>query len=134
MIRRTPTCGGLAAIVLIAYCRIALAADAPTGWSAVPQILSRIQAPQFPNRDFPITEHGATRGGQTDCRPAISQAIAACHGAGGGRVVVPAGDWLVRGPIHLRSNVNLHLEEGATIRFSNEPSDYLAAGAHAIRK
>ena len=63
--------------------------------------------------------------GQTDCRPAISQAIAACHEAGGGRVVVPAGEWLVRGPIHLRSNVNLHLEEGATIRFSTEPSDYL---------
>ena len=91
----------------------------------MPQILVRIQPPQFPNRDFPITEHGAISGGQTDCRPAISQAIAACHESGGGRVVVPAGDWLVRGPIHLRSDVNLHLEEGATIRFSTESSDYL---------
>ncbi len=61
----------------------------------------------------------------TDCRPAFDQAIAACSKAGGGRVVVPAGDWLVNGPIHLKSNVNLHVEAGATVRFSTEPADYL---------
>ncbi|MEX0612209.1 MAG: glycoside hydrolase family 28 protein, partial [Pirellulales bacterium] len=42
-------------------------------------------------------------------------------------VVVPAGEWFVRGPIHLMSGVNLHLEEGATIRFSTDPNDFLPA-------
>jgi polygalacturonase len=127
MISTSWTCRALAAIVLFAFGRVLLAADVPSGWGDVPQILARIQPPSFPNRNFSITEHGATSGGQTDCRPNIAQAIAACHEAGGGRVIIPAGDWLVRGPIHLRSNVNLHLEEGATIRFSTEPHDYLPA-------
>lgn len=53
----------------------------------------------------------------------IQAAIAACHAAGGGRVVVPAGDWLT-GAIHLRSNVNLHVSAGATLKFSTHPADY----------
>jgi polygalacturonase len=127
MISKSWTCLALAANVLILCGRVLLAAEATSGWGDVPQILARIQPPAFPNRNFSIAEYGATCGGQTDCRPAIAQAIAVCHEAGGGRVVIPAGDWLVRGPIHLRSNVNLHLEEGATLRFSTEPHDYLPA-------
>jgi unsaturated rhamnogalacturonyl hydrolase len=40
--------------------------------------------------------------------------------------VVPAGVWL-SGAVHLKSNVNLHLVEGATLRFSSEPTKYLPA-------
>ena len=47
----------------------------------------------------------------------------ACHAAGGGRVVVPAGEFLT-GAIHLRSNVNLFVSEGATLRFSTDPAAY----------
>jgi polygalacturonase len=97
----------------------------PTGWDAVPAILAEIEPPTFPDRDFPVTEHGAVGDGKTDCRGAFDQAIAACHAAGGGRVVVPQGDWLVRGPIHLQSNVNLHLAAGSTVRFGTDPADYL---------
>jgi len=43
---------------------------------------------------------------------------------GGGTVVVPAGKWLT-GAIHLQSNINLHLEEGAELSFSDKPEDYL---------
>ncbi len=46
---------------------------------------------------------------------------------GGGRVVVPAGEHFSAGPIRLRSNVDLHLEEGARIVFSDDPNDYLPA-------
>jgi polygalacturonase len=102
-----------------------VAADAVPGWEMVPEILARIKPPQFPDRVFSITDFGAVGDGQSDCRPAISRAIAACHEAGGGRVIVPAGDWFVRGPIHLKSNVDFHLQAGATIRFSNEPDDYM---------
>lgn len=95
------------------------------GWQTVPQILARIQPPQFAERDFEVTDYGARGDGQTDCKQAIDKAIAACHEAGGGRVVVLAGEWFVRGPIHLKSNVNLHVAQGATVRFSNNPADYL---------
>src|SRR5919109_730282 len=86
------------------------------GWSQVPAILSRIKAPTFPNRDFIITDYGAVAGAQADCTEAIRKAIAACNSAGGGRVVVPAGVFLT-GAVHLKSNVNLHISEGATLKF-----------------
>lgn len=93
------------------------------GWEAVPEILARIRAPNFPARDFLVTAYGATPGG-ADCTAAIRQTIAACHAAGGGRVVVPAGIFHT-GAIHLRSNVNLHLTAGATLQFIPDPEKYL---------
>jgi polygalacturonase len=101
-----------------------IAAEA-TGWEAAPRILAEIKPPTFADRDYAVVDYGAVGDGTTDCRPAFDKAIAACNEAGGGRVVVPAGDWLVRGPIHLKSNVNLHVEAEATIRFSTDPSDFL---------
>jgi unsaturated rhamnogalacturonyl hydrolase len=96
----------------------------PTGWAKVPEILSRIKDPQFPAHDFPITDFGAPTDGKGDSTAAIAKAIAACHEAGGGRVVVPAGVF-VTGAIHLQSNVNLHVSEGATLRFNPDSSKYL---------
>jgi len=109
---------------------LALATKLPAagsdGWSEIlPAILGRIQPPRFPDRDFGILRYGAAGDGRTDCRPAFARAIAACSQAGGGRVVVPAGVYLSNGPIHLATNVNLHLEEGTTVRFGTNPADYL---------
>ena len=53
----------------------------------------------------------------------IQKRVDSCAAAGGGRVVVPSGTWKT-GPIHLRSNVELHLEEGARLVFSGNPDDY----------
>jgi len=83
-----------------------------------------VTAVRFPARDFEITKFGAVGDGAKSCGDAIRKAIAACHAAGGGRVVVPAGKFLT-GPIHLESNVNLHLAESATLLFSKNPRDYL---------
>ncbi len=91
------------------------------GWNAAGEILARIHAPEFPAKDFVITDFGATPG--IDCTAAIRAAISACHDAGGGKVVIPAGEWLT-GAIHLLSNVNLHVSAGATLRFSTEPAGY----------
>lgn len=102
-----------------------LQAAETTGWETVPGILAEIKPPTFPDRDFTVSDYGARGDGETDCRPAFDKAIAACHEAGGGRVVVPAGNWLVNGPIHLKSNVNLHVVSEATIRFGANPADYL---------
>jgi polygalacturonase len=100
-------------------------ADQPE-WNQVPKILKRIVAPKFPKRDFVITNYGAVADGKTDCTAAISNAIDACVKAGGGRVVIPAGEFLT-GPIHLQSNVNLHLETNSVLKFTTDPKAYLPA-------
>ena len=82
------------------------------GWDDVPEILARIVPPTFPDRDFEITKYGAVADNATDIKAALDKAIAACHAAGGGRVVVPAGDWLIKGPIHLKSNQREPLRRG----------------------
>jgi polygalacturonase len=93
-------------------------------WRRVPEILKRIKPPNFPKRDFDITRFGAVTDSKTDCTESFRQAINACSKAGGGRVLVPAGSYL-SGAIHLKSNVNLHVSKGATVRFSQEPARYL---------
>jgi polygalacturonase len=93
-------------------------------WDAVPEILARIKPPDFPKRDFLVTKYGAKGDGVADDTAAFAAAIAACNDTGGGRVVVPKGVYRT-GAIHLKSNVNLHVEAGATLRFSTDPKDYL---------
>ena len=66
--------------------------------------------------------------GSFDSRPAFLAAIAACNAAGGGRVVVPPGNWYCAGPIVLLGNVNFHLGANCTIYFSNRPEDYAKDG------
>src|SRR5207253_1034179 len=84
--------------------------------------LPQIHPPIFPDRIVSICEHGALAG--ADCTAAFAAAIDACARAGGGRVLVPPGEWL-SGPIHLQSNIDLHLSQGATIRFIADPKKYL---------
>jgi polygalacturonase len=93
------------------------------GWDDYPRMLARIKAPTFPAREFPIAQFGAVADGQTEATEAIAGAIAACAAAGGGRVVVPPGEFLT-GPIVLKSNVDLHLAEGATLKFVTDPAKY----------
>lgn len=100
-------------------------ASAPE-WARAAEILARIKAPVFPSREFPITKYGAKADGKTICTTAFRKAINACYRAKGGRVTVPAGEFLT-GPIHLRDNVELHLEGGATLKFVTDPKAYLPA-------
>jgi hypothetical protein len=94
-------------------------------WAQVPDILAQLGEPNIPDRDFDITKFEAVADGTTDCRPAIMAAIQACEDAGGGRVNVPAGTYLVNGPIYLASDMNLHLAEGAHLKFGTKYDDYL---------
>jgi polygalacturonase len=104
---------------------VRLAAPEPAaGWDYAQRILEQIRPPRFPARDFDAVRFGARGDGERDCTEALRSAIRACHEAGGGRVVVPKGVWLT-GPVHLLSRVNLHLEEGATLRFFHDPKRYL---------
>src|SRR5688572_28132207 len=118
-----------AALCLAALCALGCRAPvkdsvATDAWAGVPRILKRIVPPNFPNRDFDLATVGATGDGRATSTTAFRSAIAACAGAGGGRVVVPAGKYY-SGPIHLRNGVNLHVSEGAEIIFSDTLEDYL---------
>lgn len=78
-------------------------------------------------RPFDITQFGAKPDGQTVNTTAINDAVRACHAAGGGTVLVPAGTF-VSGTVRLLSNVNLHLDAGATLKGSPNLADYQLDG------
>ena len=80
--------------------------------------------PTIPCNIFNITSYGGVGNGTTSNTTAFKNAIAAAVAAGGGVVDVPSGTWLT-GPIVLKSNIELHLESGSTIKFSQTFSDYL---------
>jgi len=101
----------------------------PGGWEQVPRILGRVVPPRFPDRQFDVNQYGAKADGTTDCLKAFRAAIEAASAAGGGRVLAPAGTYLVNGPIHLKSNIELHLAKDATILFGSNPDDYLVGEA-----
>jgi polygalacturonase len=96
-----------------------------SGWKQLPKILKNIKPPVFSKREFCVTDFGAVNDDKVDSKPAIDKAIEKCAKAGGGRVIVPKGIYFVKGPIHFKSNVNLHLEDGVIIKFSVTPKDYL---------
>ncbi|WP_161554748.1 glycoside hydrolase family 28 protein [Ereboglobus luteus] len=90
--------------------------------------MPQLVRPVFPKRTVDVRRHGAVAsdntGDITKNTAAFAAAIRACAGEGGGRVLVPVGKWQV-GPIHLRSNIELHLAEGAELVFSDRKEDYL---------
>ncbi len=110
-------------LLSIVSCSI-LSASSPAGWNDAQIILKRITPPKFPQRSFSILSFGAKNNGTTDCTEAIRIATDSCNKAGGGKIIFPAGEYLT-GPIHLKSNVNLHLEKGAVVKFITDPKKYL---------
>ena len=96
-----------------------------TGRDQVANIMSSIKGPVFPDYTIRITDFSAIGDGLTDCKPAFDQAITDINHKGGGTLLVPAGTFLLNGPLVLKSNVRLHLDDGATLKFSGEPGDYL---------
>lgn len=82
-------------------------------------------------RDFNIMDFGAVPDGRTKCTEAVQAAIDAA-GRKGGTVVVPLGRFVIA-PIELRSNVELRIEEGATLLGSTDPRDYLVDGGEECK-
>ncbi|NQZ89856.1 MAG: glycoside hydrolase family 28 protein [Colwellia sp.] len=129
MLERRKFLGGTAALVagasLFTFTGCVLQSkNVSDPWQYVADLRTRIKIPVFPERDFDIASFGAVGDGEKDCTTSINDAVRACSKAGGGRVVVAAGTYKT-GPIHLLSNVNLHLKDGATLSFYNEPERYL---------
>ncbi|MBS3771971.1 MAG: glycoside hydrolase family 28 protein [Bacteroidales bacterium] len=86
--------------------------------------MPRLKRPKFPDQTFNIRDYGAKAKKGFINTEAIAKTIKACSEAGGGTVLIPAGEWLT-GPIHLKSNINLRITKGAVVHFPSEPKTYL---------
>lgn len=73
---------------------------------------------------FNVLTYHAIGDGITNDAPAIQAAIDACTAAGGGTVLLPAGRTYFSGTLQLKSNVELHVERGATLLASGNLADY----------
>ena len=73
---------------------------------------------------FNVFAYGAAGDGQQDDTPAIQAAIDACHLAGGGQVVLPAGKTYKSGLIVLKSNIEMVVERGAILLASDRYEDF----------
>ncbi len=92
-----------------------------------PFSIPEITVPDFGTcKTFSIVDFGAVLGDKQKNSLAIAKAISAASEAGGGIVEITAGEWLT-GQVHLKSNVNLHLNKGAVLLFDDDPKDYLPA-------
>lgn len=89
-------------------------------------ILAQIKAPDYPAEKIFITDLGAIGDSVTDSKPAFDAAfLKATKTSGGLRIVVPAGIYLINGPLHLVSGVCLDLQVGARLKFSGNPAHFL---------
>ena len=91
--------------------------SASNGQKLMKQVLRNIKAPEFPDRNFQITDY--YNGSDTLYTAAINKAIETCSAVGGGKVIVPAGTFKTA-PLRMRSNVNLHLSDGAVLKFTDD--------------
>lgn len=74
--------------------------------------------------DFNVTGYGAKGNGVTDDAKAIQRAIDACSASGGGSVIIPSGKIFMAGPLHLKSNVNLHLQPNSVLLANPDEAVY----------
>ena len=81
--------------------------------------MPQLQRPEIPNRKAIVKLSKKGMNTRT-----IQAAIDKMAKKGGGTVEIPAGDWQT-GRIEVKSNINLHIAEGATLRFSGDIKDYL---------
>ena len=96
-------------------------------WAEAGRILSEMTPFHYPDRTVSITDFGAVPGDSLQlATEAINNAILAMNQAGGGTVLVPDGTFWT-GPVTLKSNVNLHLADGATLKFSTDVKQYFPA-------
>lgn len=112
----------LAAIVMVAQ-------DYSQYYTDLPIELKKVQPIFIPEKTVNIKDFGGVADGKTLNTEAIAKAIKALSEEGGGHLVIPKGVWKT-GPITLKSLIDLHLEKGATLLFSEDKSLYVTSGSN----
>ena len=127
--------GGLAAAAVPTIALPAIAARAANGaagdgaaGAASPQGRTTFTLVSTPGI-FSVRDRGAKGDGKTLDSPAINRAIEDAAKAGGGTVYFPAGVYACYS-IRLKSNVTLHLDQGAVILAESTPHDGMASGGY----
>ena len=85
--------------------------------------MTKVQEPIIPNNSVNLKDFGAVNGGYVLNTKAFADAIDMLSKKGGGKLIIPPGIWLT-GPIILKSNIELHAQTGALIKFSTDKSLY----------
>lgn len=85
--------------------------------------MPKVNEPVIPKNSVNLKDFGAVNGGYVLNTKAFADAIEAVSKKGGGKVIIPPGIWLT-GPIILKSNLELHAETGALIKFSTDKTLY----------
>lgn len=86
-------------------------------------ITPQVFEPVIPDRSVLLTDFGAVGDGSEMNTEAFAKAMKTLASKGGGHLIVPPGIWLT-GPICFESNIDLHLENGALILFTEDLSEY----------
>lgn len=73
---------------------------------------------------YNIRDFGAVGDGKANAAASLQRAIDSCHEAGGGTVLVPAGQVFLTGSFVLKAQVELHLERGSILLASPNYADY----------
>lgn len=123
---RVAATGVLSTLLLIACTRVQREPSTQVSSGLYEEVefeMSPVIEPLIPDNSVSITDFGAVSGGQHLNSEAFAAAIEAVASRGGGRVIIPPGIWLT-GPIILRSNMELHAQQGALILFSADKALY----------
>lgn len=113
----------LSAVEIPTRCQVG-AANMPEEIAPIvaPFAMPQLMPPVFPDRTVNVAKKGAKQG--KFATKIIQKTIDELSQKGGGTVIVPAGKWLT-GRITLKSNINLHLEQGSELHFSGDIKDFL---------
>ena len=85
--------------------------------------MGKVNEPIIPNNSVNLKDFGAIGDGYFLNSKAFADAIDALSKKGGGKLIIPPGIWLT-GPIILKSNIEMHAQTGALIKFSTDKSLY----------
>ncbi|NDW11312.1 glycoside hydrolase family 28 protein [Bacteroides sp. 214] len=114
-------------ILLLCVAVVAKADVIDKAFETAKAIESQIKQTSFPDRVFNILDFGVKADNPSEpAHDEINLAITTCSQAGGGTVLIPKGTFYT-GPITMKSNVNLHLEEGAILKFDTNQELYFPA-------
>ncbi len=118
-------------LLLFGWASMALACTATTSEQAsmdalyenLPFEMELVERPSIPAREVLITDFGGVGDGITPNTEAFERAIDHLAQKGGGRLHLPQGVWFT-GPIVLKDNIELNLDQNAILLFSNNTQDY----------